>query len=98
MGLVAWLPDGRKQNLEDKHKEDAFTFENRCQVNECNTGRENLRNDYPEIYDKLRTEMGESRFNDDILYNSEIVDMRKDMVKHKISKKEFEDMKKDLEG
>lgn len=29
MGLVAWLPDRNKQNPEDKHKEDAFTFENR---------------------------------------------------------------------
>ena len=83
MGFLDLLDDRSKQNPEDKHKEDAFTFENRCQVNECNSGRENLRNDYPDIYDKLRTEIGESRFNDDILYNSEIVSIRKNMLKNK---------------
>ena len=81
MGLVAWLPDERKQNPEDKRIEDAFTFENKCQENECNKGRDVLRNDYPDIYDKLRTEMGESRFNDDLLYNFEIRNVRKVWVK-----------------
>jgi hypothetical protein len=69
--------DDNEQNLDYKHKEDALAFENKCIENECNNGREILRNDYPEIYDKLITNMGESRFNDDILYNSEIRNIRK---------------------
>ena len=51
-------------------------------VNECNSGRENLRDDYPDFYDKLKTEMGESRFNDDIIYNSEIKSVRKVWLKN----------------
>ena len=81
MRLKDWLTDESKQNTEDKHIEEAINFENRCQENECNNGREILKNDYPDIYDKLRTEMGESRFNDDILYNSEIRNVRKIWVK-----------------
>jgi len=77
MGLLDKLVDNPKQNLKHKHLEEALVFENRCQENECTKGRENLRNDYPEIYNKLKTEMGESRFNDDILYNSEVRNLSK---------------------
>lgn len=58
-------------------REEAQNFENKCQENECNKGRDILRNDYPEIFDKLITKMGEIRFNDDILYNSEIRNIKK---------------------
>lgn len=58
-------------------REEAQNFENKCQENECNKGRDTLRNDYPEIYDRLITKMGEVRFKDDILYNSEIRNIKK---------------------
>ncbi len=77
MSLLDKFTNDDKQNSDDKHKEDALNFENKCLINECNNGREVLRNDYPEIYDKLATEMGETRFNDDILYNSEIRNLKK---------------------
>jgi hypothetical protein len=77
MGLLDNFLDDKEQNLNDKHKEEALAFENKCLENECNNGRDILRNEYPEIYDKLITNMGESRFNDDILYNSEIKNIRK---------------------
>ena len=82
MTLKDWLTDENKQNLNYKHNEEAHIFENKCIENECNNGREILRNNYPDIYDKLITEMGESRFNDDILYNSEIRNIRKIWTKN----------------
>lgn len=83
MRKLDWLSDVNKRRQEDKHKDYAYSFQSKCQVNECNNGREILQNDYPYVYNKMRMEMAEDRFNDDILYNSEIVSIRKDMVKNK---------------
>jgi hypothetical protein len=77
MGLLDKFLDDKEKILNDNHKEEALAFENKCLENECNNGRDILQNDYPEIYDKLITNMGKSRFNDDILYNSEIRNIRK---------------------
>jgi hypothetical protein len=82
MGLLDKIVGDNEQNQEENNKEDALTFENKCIENECNNGREILRKDYPEIYDKLITQMGESRFNDDILYNSEIRNVRKILARN----------------
>jgi hypothetical protein len=81
MTLLDKLRIDGEHDSEVKNKEYALIFENRCQENECNEGREILRNDYPKIYDMLITKMGESRFNDDILYNSEIRNVRKVLTK-----------------
>lgn len=81
MGLLDWLSNGNNQKLEDNNMQNKFSIE-KYLVNECNSGRENLRDDYPDFYDKLKTEMGESRFNDDIIYNSEIKSVRKVWLKN----------------
>ena len=80
MGLLDWLAEKNNQNFEENQTDYKFSLE-RYLVNECSCGRDNLKNDYPDFYDKLRTEMGESRFNDDLLYNSEIKNVRKILIK-----------------